>query len=295
MGLAFIFFFFLLSPAYGGLQPNHTALSETIPVYAVNDSSANGNYIETPEHMFFRDRLRIIYLATGRSPITRWINTHNFSMCMPSYLIYKESNSSTVGFNQDSAHHTTKLIKPPWSKQSLSTTIDIVYYVELKEVMVGQNKIAVPPNVWRFKNHPDERGGTRVEFSKTGTVLPKEAYNQLRDHFKSFIQANVPELVPVRNVPQEHGPCYKLINSTIDWNTLHLPQVLFRFTDGGEYVARQTDQVLFPYPPLSAPTLCLAFAPSWDESTIIGAILLQHTRVVFDFLGLTISFEYHSC
>ncbi|KAJ4829899.1 hypothetical protein Tsubulata_042256 [Turnera subulata] len=155
------------------------------------------------------------------------------------------------------------------------------YYVDFSGIMVGQMKVPIPDKVFQLSS--TGKGGVVMD---TGTVIsrfPKAAYDVFRD---TFI-AQTSHLPRVRGIA-ELDTCFNLTNV----NPLVIPNVSLHFT-GGPILILTPSSILIKVE--GSNTLCLAFAPTSSDFSILGNIVQQKIQITIDPRGGRIGFGPETC
>ncbi|XP_061342092.1 protein ASPARTIC PROTEASE IN GUARD CELL 1 [Gastrolobium bilobum] len=214
----------------------------------------------------------LLGLGGGALSLTSQIKASSFSYC----LVDRDSGkSSTLEFNSprpgDSV--TATLLK--------NQKLDTFYYVELTGVSVGGDMVSVPPET--FAVGSSGSGGIIVDSGTAITRLRTQAYNSVRDAFRSLTQ----NLRSAESVAL-FDTCYDLSSL----QSVRVPTVSFHFSGGNTWNLPAKNYLI---PVDSAGTFCFAFAPSSSELSIIGNVQQQGTRVSFDMANSLVGFSPNKC
>ncbi|XP_015966706.1 protein ASPARTIC PROTEASE IN GUARD CELL 1 [Arachis duranensis] len=214
----------------------------------------------------------LIGLGGGPLSLTSQIKATSFSYC----LVDRDSpKSSTLEFNSprpaDSV--TGALLR--------NQKLDTFYYVQLAGVSVGGHMISVPPET--FAVGQSGSGGIIVDCGTAVTRLQTQAYNSVRDAFRSM----------TRNLRTTNG--FAIFDTCYDLSSLQsvdVPTVSFHFGGGKSWLLPAKNYLI---PVDESGTYCFAFAPTTSSMSIMGNIQQQGTRVSFDLAHNLVGFSPNKC
>ncbi|CAA0831377.1 Eukaryotic aspartyl protease family protein [Striga hermonthica] len=206
-------------------------------------------------------------LGRGRLSFFNQVGINNFSYCLMDR--YNCSKHSYLTFG-DSVVFNNTIFTP------LQT--DPTYYiVELIGISVGGERVSgITPSLF-------DRGMI-VDSGTTLTYLPQLAYDALKD---TFLDAGASNLTRAKSV-SVLDTCFYLPKNMTD---VKVPTVVLHFKDAD--VSLPASNYLIPAD--NKGTFCFAFTNTTDWPFIIGNILQQGFRVVYDLAHNQIGFAPNSC
>lgn len=214
----------------------------------------------------------IIGLGGSSLSIPSQVKASSFSYCL---VNRDSSSSSTLDFNSapPSDSVVASMVKNP--------KINVYFYVDLTGIVVGGQKLAIPPSVFQIDG--SGRGGVIVDSGTAITRLQSQAYEQLRDTFARFTTH-----LPSAGSFALFDTCYDLSSMT----RVSVPTVAFEFS-GGKRLQLKASNYLIPVD--SSGKFCLAFASTSSPLSIIGNVQQQGTRVTYDIVNKAIGFSLNKC
>ncbi|KAG0521897.1 hypothetical protein BDA96_08G201400 [Sorghum bicolor] len=204
----------------------------------------------------------------------------SFSYCLVDFISGPGSPSSTL---------TAVDTSPPasFTPTVLNLNMPTFYYVRLIGVSVGGVRV---PGVTERDLQLDPytgRGGVILDSGTTVTRLARPAYVAFRDAFRAA--ATSLGQVSTGGPSGLFDTCYTVGGRA----GVKVPAVSMHFA-GGVEVSLQPKNYLIPVD--SRATVCFAFAGTGDRSvSVIGNILQQGFRVVYDLAGQRVGFAPNNC
>lgn len=214
----------------------------------------------------------LLGLGGGSQSLPSQLKATSFSYC----LVDRDSrDASTLEFN--SSPPGDSVFAPLLQNSRVHTYM----YVGLTGISVGGHMVDISPSV--FAVDEAGSGGIIVDCGTAVTRLQTQAYNSVRDSFRSLTQ----------NLPSSAGfvifdTCYDLSSMT----TVSVPTVAFHFGNGRSLPLRAANYLI---PVDSGGKYCLAFAPTDSSPSIIGNIQQQGTRVSYDLANSVVGFSSNKC
>ncbi|XP_047327075.1 protein ASPARTIC PROTEASE IN GUARD CELL 1-like [Impatiens glandulifera] len=214
----------------------------------------------------------LLGLGGGSLSLPSQLRANSFSYC----LVDRDSrDASTLEFN--SSPPGDSVFAPLLQNSRVHTYM----YVGLTGISVGGHMVDISPSV--FAVDESGSGGIIVDCGTAVTRLQTQAYNMVRDSFRSLTQ----------NLPSSAGfvifdTCYDLSSMT----TVSVPTVAFHFGNGRTLPLRAANYLI---PVDSGGKYCLAFAPTDSSPSIIGNIQQQGTRVSYDLANSVVGFSSNKC
>ncbi|XP_052179943.1 protein ASPARTIC PROTEASE IN GUARD CELL 1 [Diospyros lotus] len=214
----------------------------------------------------------LLGLGGGPLSLTSQLKATSFSYC----LVDRDSSaSSTLEFNAalPGGSVTAQLLRNP--------RVRTYRYVDFTGISVGGHSLNLPESL--FAVDEAGHGGVIVDSGTAVTRLNSQAYDSLRDAFRSMTQ----------HLPRSGGisifdTCYDLSA----YRKVAIPEVAFLFP-GGKKLALPAKNTIVPVD--ESGTVCLAFAATDFPISIIGNVQQQGTRVSYDMANSVIGFAPHNC
>jgi hypothetical protein len=208
-----------------------------------------------------------------------------FSYCLADFISGPGSPSSTLTFGAGAVD-----TSPPasFTPTVVNVNMPTFYYVRLIGVSVGGERV---PGVTQRDLQLDPytgRGGVILDSGTTVTRLARPAYVAFRDAFRAAAATGLGQ-VSTGGPSGLFDTCYTVGGRA----GVKVPAVSMHFA-GGVELSLQPRNYLIPVD--SRGTVCFAFAGTGDRSvSVIGNILQQGFRVVYDIGGQRVGFAPNSC
>nr|XP_048328494.1 aspartyl protease family protein 2 [Ziziphus jujuba var. spinosa] len=211
-------------------------------------------------------------LGLGRGPLSfssqlQSLYGHSFSYC----LVERNSNaSSKLLFGEDK----DLLKNPELNFTSLVTgkenPVDTFYYVQIKSIMVGAEKLNIPEETWNFS--ADGGGGTIIDSGTTLSYFAEPADRLIKEAFRKQVKG-------YKEVKLEDFPldlCYNV--SGVE--KMELPDFGIQFADGAVWNF-PVDNYFIQIDPQEVVCLAIMGTPRSGLS-IIGNYQQQNFHIVYD-------------
>lgn len=163
--------------------------------------------------------------------------------------------------------------------------VDTFYYVGIKEIVVDDEILPIPPEIWELTSKGD--GGTIIDSGTTLSYFAESAYQTIKRSLMTKIGNKYP-IVKVLDGMLE--PCYNI--SGIDAGGVEMPEFGIVFKDGGvwnfpaeNYFVTMNDQVV-----------CLAMLETPHSNlSILGNFIQQNFHVSYDIKRSRLGFLPTEC
>lgn len=227
-------------------------------------------------------------LGLGRGPLSfssqlQSLYGHSFSYC----LVDRNSDSSVsskliFGEDENLMNH------PELNFTSLvngkENAVDTYYYVQVKSILVGEEEVEIPENVW--ESRAEGVGGTIIDSGTTLSYFAEPSYGIIKEAFLKKVK-NYP-VVKLKDFPIL-DPCFNVSGV----KELDLPGFAIRFRDGAVWNFPVENYFIMIEPD---EVVCLAIMGSPPSAlSIIGNYQQQNFHILYDTKNSRLGFAPTNC
>ncbi|KAL3825874.1 hypothetical protein ACJIZ3_021903 [Penstemon smallii] len=222
----------------------------------------------------------ILGLGPNKVSIVSQLDSTMFAYCI--------GNISDVGSSLNTLSIGSLVLHYP----TIPLIIDDKFYVNVFSIEFGYSRsppttLAIDPKIFK-RNSENHTGGMVIDSASTLSFLPRLALDKVVESMRHLLDPVLQRSASVEwkgNIYTYHRLCY---HGNLNYNLNVSPYMKLNFEDGG-YMYLEVDNM---FQQVGLNTFCLAFLPSdalGVQFSIMGALMQQHFRLIFDLSNKMIS------
>ncbi|KAG2395055.1 Aspartyl protease family protein [Vigna angularis] len=228
-------------------------------------------------------------LGLGRGPVSFFsqlqsIYGHSFSYCLTD-LFSNSSTSSKLVFGEDKELLNNHNMNFTSFLAGEETPDDTFYYLQIKSIMVGGERLDIPEQSWHWLSEGAASGGTIIDSGSTLTFFPDPVYGIIKEAFEKNIK-----LQQVAADDFIMAPCYNVSGAL----QVELPDFGIHFADGAVWNF-PAENYFYQYELDEVICLAIMGSPHHSHFTIIGNLLQQNFHILYDMKRSRLGYSPRRC